>query len=67
MSGRRTLHTFEIYRWPFLVAVVIALGLGAALSGVIVARWFSWLALAFPLAVIVFCVVAAARTRKHNR
>ena len=66
MNGRRRLAVFEIYRWPSVLALVIAVGLGAALSGGIAARWFSWFALALPLAVIVACLVAARRRGKQN-
>lgn len=65
MNGRRQLTAFEIYRWPLLVAVAVALGLAAALSGRIVARWFAWFALALPLVVILACLIAGQITRKR--
>jgi len=66
MNGPRSRHAFEIYRWPLLVALVIAFGLGAALTGKQMGRLFSWFALGLPLAVILVCLVAVPRTRKRE-
>ncbi|MGB6875433.1 MAG: hypothetical protein WBD87_05310 [Candidatus Acidiferrales bacterium] len=66
MNGRRSRHAFEIYRWPLLVALVITLGLGAALTGKQTGRLFSWFALGLPLIVILACLVAVTGTRKHE-
>ena len=50
-----------VYRWPLIVALAIALGLTAALTGDGVARVISWIALAFPIGVIAACLAAASR------
>jgi hypothetical protein len=59
--SRRPVSPARVYRWPLLVAALVALGLAAALSGGGAARIFSWLALAAPLAVILVCLFLGGR------
>lgn len=53
----------KIYRWPTVLALTIASGLAAALTGQRMARMFSWLALATPLVVIAVSLVLARLKR----
>ena len=47
-----------IWRWPTLMAVLTVVGLVSALVGEGGVWWgLSWIALAIPIAVMVFCVV----------
>jgi hypothetical protein len=47
-----------VWRWPLLLAVLTVVGLVSALLGEGGVWWgLSWVALAIPLAVMVFCVV----------
>ncbi len=61
MSGRASMPLSTIYRWPVLVAVVIALGLAAALSGEGAGRIFSWFALSAPVVLFAVCMLLALR------
>jgi hypothetical protein len=61
MNSPTALSLSQIYRWPLLVGLVIAAGLGAALSGNEAGRFFSCLALGVPLVVIVACLILALR------
>jgi hypothetical protein len=67
MSTRTSMPLSTIYRWPLLVAVVIALGLAAALAGDGIARVISWIALACPIGLIAGCLVSAIWRRNVQR
>jgi hypothetical protein len=55
-----------VYRWPLILAVVIACGLTAALTGDGVARVISWIALGFPIGVVIKCLAPAFYKRQAN-
>jgi hypothetical protein len=63
MTRRREFPMVPIYRWPLVLALVIALGLAAALSGEGLGRMFSWVALACPLVVIIACLMRLELSR----
>jgi hypothetical protein len=70
MSVRASMSLSVIYRWPVAVALVIAAGLASALAGDGIARILSWIALAFPIGLIVVCLwpaVLKRRTRAEGR
>ena len=64
MSQRDTLTMRAVYRWPLVLAALIAVGLASALSVDGVGRVFSWFALACPLVVIVACLVGRAPEKR---
>jgi hypothetical protein len=66
MSGGASLPLSAIYRWPLLVAIVVAVGLVAALSGEGAERVFSWFALAFPVAVVAVCLLSRLFGRRRE-
>ena len=67
MSTRASLSLSTIYRWPVVVACIIALGLAAALAGDGVARVISWIALGFPIGLIAACLAPAFLKRSAGR
>ena len=62
MTGRRSLA--RIFRTPVVVACVVAFGLISALLGDGVWDQASWIALAVPLAIIVFYMGKRATSRQ---
>lgn len=56
----------KVYRWPLILALVIAVGLTAALTGDGFERVISWIALALPIGVVVACVAPALWRRQER-
>ena len=54
---------WRVFRAPLLLAVLTAIGLAAALLGEAAWRWFSWVALAMPVALCLWYPLLAARSR----
>lgn len=53
-----------VWRWPVILAAATVLGLGSALLGEGGVWWqLSWVALALPLGVILYCGLRARRSR----
>jgi hypothetical protein len=61
MSSRASLPLTAIYRWPLLLALVMAAGLAAALTGDGIGRVISWFALGFPILLMAACILAPFR------
>lgn len=57
---------WEIYRWPFLLAIIIMAGLLSALFGDGIWNGLSWLLLAIPLLLIVARLFSSRRHRRSS-